>query len=833
MPATSLHSTYRLQLHDGFTFGDARAVVPYVADLGVSHLYLSPILQAASGSLHGYDVIDHAAVASGLGGPEGFGRLVGAAREHSLGVVVDIVPNHMAFAEPAYLNRPLWEVLRRGADASTAHWFDIDWAAGDGRLGLPMLGQPVADAVANGQLRVGEHDGQPVVRYHDQLFPLAEGTAPDAGAELDAAAMLDLLEAQHYRLADWRDKDEVLNYRRFFEVDKLIAVSVEDPDVFDATHGLLLDLHHRGLIDGFRVDHPDGLADPLAYLERLRDAVRPGTPIWVEKILIGAEPLPADWPTAGTTGYDALRAITGALVDSTPEAADAVRTAWDTGGTGAGGEPSLHVVERASKRDVLELSFRPETARLARRAGAARPDLDAGRLYDATFELLAAAEVYRAYIRPGHPVPDVSRRLLDRARDVAAGERPDLTAELDALVALARLEGPADGGSAEAATDFVIRLQQTWGPVMAKGVEDTTFYRYHRLIALNEVGGDPDLLTTGGPGVLHDWAARQQALWPQGLVALSTHDTKRSEDVRARILAVAGDPAAWRACSEAAHRAARAGGVDGAIDGPTVHLVWQTLLGTMPIEAARLEGYLTKALREAKERTGWLAPDAAYEQAVLDFAERHRAAGPLHDALRAALDDNVDAITALTLGQQVLQLTLPGVPDTYQGCEAVDLSLVDPDNRRPVDYPTRADLLDRLTAAAPASTTALAGPTPAERLSASKLRLVTALLRLRRERPELFDAAARYQPLATDVEHVVAYARGPARGSPGLVAALTRAPASLARRGGWTDQRVELPEGRWLDVVTGARLDGGERDCRELFAQWPVTVLVRRERGEP
>lgn len=811
-------------MHDGFSFADARAIVPYLADLGISHLYLSPILQAATGSLHGYDVVDHTAVASGLGGVEGFEALLTAARERGLGVIVDIVPNHMAFAEPAYLNRPLWGVLRHGPGAAQARWFDIDWAAGDGRLGLPVLGQPLADAVAGGELHVDAHQGESVVRYHDQVLPLADGTAPAASAVVDTAAMLELLDRQHYRLADWRAKDEVLNYRRFFEVDRLIAVRVEDPAVFDATHALLLELHHRGLIDGFRVDHPDGLADPLVYLERFRDAVRPGTPVWVEKILIGDEALPAQWPTAGTTGYDALRAITAALVDATPEAADAVRTAWEDD---ARGEPSLHVVERTSKRDVLELSFRPETARLARRAAEARPDLPADGLAQATFELLAAAEVYRAYVRPGYPVPDLSRQRLDRARELAAGERPELETELDALVALARLDGPGPGGSEDAATDFAIRLQQTWGPVMAKGVEDTTFYRYHRMIALNEVGGDPDLLTTGAPGVLHDWAARQQAHRPQGLVALSTHDTKRSEDVRARILAVAGDPDAWRACSTTAHREAARADAAGQLDGPTVHLVWQTLLGTMPIEAARLQGYLTKALREAKERTGWLTPDAGYERAVLDFAERHRAAGPLHDALRAALDDNVDAITALTLGQKALQLTLPGVPDIYQGCEAVDLSLVDPDNRRPVDYPTRADLLDRLTAAAPASTAALAGPTPAERLSASKLRLVTALLRLRRERPGLFDADATYQPLATSAEHLVAFARGAGAGPLGLVVAVTRAPVWLARSGGWTDQRVELPDGPWVDVVTGATRDGGVHECRELFAQWPVTVLAR------
>lgn len=833
----ALTGTYRLQLHHEFTFVDAQAVVPYIAELGASHLYLSPILQAASGSLHGYDVIDHSAIAHGLGGLSGFEALVDTARQHGLGIVVDIVPNHMAFVAPEYVNRPLWQVLREGRGAATASWFDIDWEAGHGRLGIPVLACPLDRVIADGDLHLGLHEAEPVLRYHEHVFPLAPGTAPaglTAGdTRLTPAGWAQLLGQQHYLLADWRTKDEVLTYRRFFEVDRLIAVRVEEPAVFEQTHALLLDLHHRGLIDGFRIDHPDGLTDPLAYLRRLRAALRPGTPLWVEKILIGDEPLPADWPTAGSTGYDALRAITAALVDVTPDAVDVVHRTW----LDAGGEPSLSVTERTCKRLVLAESFQPESARLARAASEARPDLEPGRVREATVELLAAAEVYRAYVRPGQPIPEESRRLLRRAHHEALAERPELGAELDALLALALTEplpqGPAheaaDARAADAAAlDFAIRLQQTWGPVMAKGIEDTTFYRFHRLVALNEVGGDPDLLSTQPLPILHAWAARQQAHWPQGLVALSTHDTKRSEDVRARLLAVAGDPVAWRECAQVAARAADAAGVDAV----AAHLVWQTLLGVLPIEAGRLREYLVKALREGKERTSWRAPEQDYERAVVEFAESHRVDGPLHEAVTTALNVHQDTIASLTLAQKALQLTLPGVPDIYQGCELLERSLVDPDNRRPVDFAERARLLaesaEPLPSAASEGADGSGCHDPASALSRRKLLLVHRLLTLRRDHPAVFGDRSSYTPLATDVEHLVAFARGRAE-RPEVVVAATRAPVALARRGGWGADTVELPSGPWRDVLTDLPVEGGVRGCAELLAHGPVAVLVRSD----
>ncbi len=320
-------ATYRLQLHAGFTFADAEDLVPYLADLGVSHLYLSPVLQAVPGSAHGYDVVDHTRISSELGGLDGLERLAATARADGLGLVVDVVPNHMALVAPESTNRPLWDVLAHGRQAAHAHWFDVDWDALDGRIGLPVLWEPIQDVLAQGDLRLGEENGERVIRYHDHVFPVAEDTW-DGAADAD---VVDVLARQHYRLAGWRERDTVLNYRRFFDVDSLIAVRVEEPDVFEATHSLLLDLNQRGLVEGFRIDHPDGLADPGGYLHLLRSQVRPGTAVWVEKILEGDERLP-DWACDGTTGYDAAKAVSAALVDRAT--APALTHAWvEAGGT--------------------------------------------------------------------------------------------------------------------------------------------------------------------------------------------------------------------------------------------------------------------------------------------------------------------------------------------------------------------------------------------------------------------------------------------------------------------------------------------------------------------
>jgi (1->4)-alpha-D-glucan 1-alpha-D-glucosylmutase len=793
LPVTA---TYRLQLHAGFTFADAESVVPYLSELGVTHLYLSPVLQAAPGSMHGYDVLDHTRVSEELGGEAGLRSLARQARDHGLGIVVDVVPNHMAVVTPEHANAPLWDVLAHGRQAAHAHWFDVDWDALDQRIGLPVLGAPLEEAVASGELRLertaGDAYGGPVLRYYEHVFPVADGTW-DGDPDADVLAVH---ERQHYRLAFWREKDSVLNYRRFFDVDTLIAVRVEEPDVFEATHRLLVDLNHQGLVEGLRIDHPDGLADPAGYLERLRAALLPGTGIWVEKILEGDEQLPP-WACDGTTGYDAAKAVAAGLLDGA--SAPALQQAWAS----TGGDPSLEHTIAVSKRLVVDEVLVPERRRLLRQARQLLPDADPERLGEALAELLVSGGVYRAYVRPGQPLDDASRARMQRALDVAVESRPDLKDELQGLV------GAACDPVGDAAVDFAVRLQQTWGPVMAKGIEDTAFYRWHRLVALNEVGGDPGLLDDASAELLHGWAAHQQRHWPLGMTTLSTHDTKRSEDVRARLLAVAGDADDWQRCTAAFADAAAAGATP--VDAPTAHLVWQTIAGVGPLAEERLSGYLTKALREAKQHTSWLSPDPDYEAAVMELAARATSPGELADLLATLVDRNRSAVRALVLGQKLLQLTLPGVPDTYQGCELVDLSLVDPDNRRPVDYDDRRRRLEHIRTGAPRD------------LSDEKLLVTHRALLARKEARECFGERGDYQPLTGSSRHVLGFVRG------GEVATLvTRAPARLEASGGWGEATVTLPDGLWRDELTDAVHGGAENRCADVFADYPVALLRRQ-----
>jgi len=791
-------STYRLQLHADFGFAAAAAQVPYLADLGVSHLYLSPVLQAAPGSMHGYDVVDHSSISDDLGGEAAFVDLAETAHRHGLGVLVDVVPNHMALVAPEHLNRPLWEVLRAGREAPTAHWFDVDWDAGDSKLALPVLGGSPADVMAAGELVLDDLDGEPVVRYHEHVFPVAPGTA-DPGGDLAAT-----LARQHYRLACWRDKDSVLNYRRFFDVDGLIAVRVEEPDVFDATHRVLLDLHARGLVDGFRIDHPDGLADPQGYLQRLRDATG-GAWVLVEKILEPGEALPRSWPCAGTTGYDAMLAVQTALVD--PAAAPALDRAW----ADAGGDPDLVRVAATAKREAVDGMFAAEVDRLCRAALAATGRTDAARLRAALVEVLVAVDVYRAYVRPGQRVDAESAQRLEHARRRAHENRPDLVDEVDLLVDLAADSEP---GSA-AAADFVVRLQQTCGPVMAKGIEDTTLYRWHRLVALNEVGGDPSLVAKADPEAMHTWAAEQQRDWPLGMTTLSTHDTKRSEDVRARLLALAGDPGLWQETAAPFLDAAD----DAHVDRPTAFLLSQTLVGAWPLTRERLHDYLRKAMREAKVHTAWVDGDPGYEARVLDLADRALEPGPMRTAVDTAVEACTGATRATVLAAKLLQLCLPGVPDVYQGAELVTDSLVDPDNRRPVDFDRRRRMLGDLDA----------GPATLGGLDEQKLLVTSRALRLRRRLPAAFGARGTYTALQTSTEHATGFVRGDEDASSGTVACVvTRAPARLLARGGWADDdRVTLPSGPWTDVLTGAEHRGGETPCGKLFGVLPVALLER------
>jgi (1->4)-alpha-D-glucan 1-alpha-D-glucosylmutase len=805
-------STYRLQLTPTWGFAAAREILGYLHSLGVTHLYLSPVLQAAPGSTHGYDVVDHGRISEELGGEQALRDLAGHAHELGMGVVVDVVPNHMAVPSPASANAALWSVLRDGPSSDFARWFDVDWAAQDQAILMPVLGQRIGQCLADGEIAFDDSGAQPLLRYYDHVFPVRPGT--------EDLALPELLERQWYRLAHHKVGQDELNYRRFFDVDGLAAIRVEDPVVFDATHELLLQLYDDGVIHGFRIDHPDGLTDPRGYLRRLR-AAAPDSWIVVEKILEGLGPddesLPEDWPVDGTTGYDTLNRTMGVLIDRA--GADALTSQWVEVA-----DDDLRDYQRVvsdAKRDVVANVLRAELSRLAGLAHAicnddiSLRDITQRSLRDALEELLVSFPSYRAYVVPGEDPAPESVALLDHAHHDAAAARPDLVDELGVLrdLALLRVGRPGDLRRDE----FCVRFQQTCGPVMAKGVEDTASYRWLRLTALNEVGGDPSALGLPADDV-HSWFGRQQERSPHGMTTLSTHDTKRSEDARARLAALAEAPDLWHELVEQWESELD---TDTRLpDAATRYLLWQSAVATWPITSERLGDYLVKATREAKRHTSWTNVDEDYERCVLGLVDYVMDGGWFHDSIDAAVA-SLDAVASvISLAQKAVQLTAPGVPDVYQGCELIDRSLVDPDNRRPVDYQRRARMLADLDSW---TDQLLRGSTSwQDSVDASKLALTAQVLRLRRRRPEAFGAGATYRPMATTSAHVFAFLRGD-----DAATIVTRRPAALAALGGWGEQRVVLPPGQWRDVVTGTTSHGGEQPLADVLAHLPATVLER------
>lgn len=804
-------STHRLQLEPDFTLDDAAALVDYVADLGVTHLYLSPILQATVGSKHGYDVTDHSRVAEGIGGDAAYARLVERAHAAGLGIVVDVVPNHMTTPTPLSLNVPLWAVLREGRTSPYAVWFDVDWDAQGGRLLLPVLGSALDEVLAAGEIALGEQDGEPVVRYYDHVFPVAPGT--DLGLPLT-----ELLDAQHYRLASWTVGDSELNYRRFFDVTSLIAVRVEEPSVFDATHARLVEGIRSGSIDGLRIDHPDGLADPEGYLARLAEATD-DTWVVVEKILEGHEPLPHSWKTAGTTGYDAMLRVGGLFVD--PSGAEPLSALSDQL---LGERQDLDAIVAESKRWVVTVMLETEVSRLMRLVARARPDLEKAPAREVLEAMLVGMDRYRVYIRPGHPRGGLSAEPLELALQRGAG---DGYAGLDrecaeGLVDLALGEGPVED---EAARDeFVVRFQQTCGPAMAKAIEDTAYYRYVRLVGLNEVGGDPRQVGLN-TGEFHRFAEHLLDTWPQTMTTLSTHDTKRSEDVRARLFVLAERPEAWAAWVRTARELATAWRAD-ELDVLTEYFLWQTVVGAWPISEERLQAYALKAIRESKVHTRWTEPNEAYEAAVARFVTGVTSTPEAVAHVESWVESTRLETRANLLGQKLVQLTMPGIPDVYQGTDLVDLSLVDPDNRRLVDYDERRDRLARLDG----------GAAPAD-LSDEKLLVTAAALRTRRGWPECFTGEdATYTPLVTTSEHAVAFARGTAAAVE-VVTVVTRLAGRLADTGGFGDATVDLPAGVWSDAVSARTFSGGSVRLADLVGGdasgdraregLPVALLVR------
>ncbi|EHK81292.1 malto-oligosyltrehalose synthase [Rhodococcus pyridinivorans] len=772
-------STYRLQMRgDECTFADAVALLDYLDALGVSHVYLSPVLSATIGSTHGYDVVDPGTVSESLGGREGLERLSREARARGMGLVVDIVPNHVGVADPRQ-NAWWWDVLKHGSGSRYASFFDLDLAGDngvDGRIALPVLGSD--DAVQ--ELTVDRSGDEPMLAYYDKRFPIAPGTDEGTGEEVHAR--------QAYRLVAWNSG--LIGYRRFFTVDDLAAVRVEDPAVFDATHEQVASWIADDLVDGIRVDHPDGLADPSGYLARLREVIGPERWLVIEKILGDAEPLDATLPVDGTTGYDALGELSTVFVDPSGESE---LNALSRRFTGAEGDaPWLHAREHDLKRSVLGSGLAPEVRRLVRaiRRETGDTGCDDAALREAVMAVAAQLPVYRADYAPLATL--VPRIVGDLARTQPA---------LDpALAVFAR--AMALGGEAAS------RFGQVCGAATAKAVEDCLFYRAARLISLQEVGGQPGRFSAT-PAEFHlAWTQRARH-WPRAMTTLSTHDTKRSEDVRARIGVLSQVADVWSRRLGQWNESAPA-------PDPAIGLfLWQTLFGVWPLDGAvtdelreRVHAYAQKALRENGTRTTWTEVDEEFETAVGSWLDAV-IDGPVAGELTAFVTEVEPHVAAVSCGQKLLQLLGPGVPDVYQGTELWDDSLVDPDNRRPVEFDVRRRLLD-----APDSAPA-------------KFTIVRTALRLRRERPASFVGGAYVPVLATGpaAEHLLAFGRGPAPDDLDVLAVASLRTVALSRSG-WKDTTVDLPDGDWSDALTRRSFTGRVR-VADLLDSQPVAALVR------
>ncbi|MEY2567988.1 MAG: (1-_4)-alpha-D-glucan 1-alpha-D-glucosylmutase [Actinomycetota bacterium] len=883
-------STYRLQLRPGFGFDEAAAVAPYLAELGVTHVYCSPYLQAAPGSTHGYDVVDHSRVNEELGGAEAHARMVKAFEQHGLGQVLDIVPNHMAIAGRD--NRWWWDVLENGPASMYARYFDVDWDPPESKLRdrvlLPVLGDHYGRVLEAGEMELVREAGAFVVRYHEHEAPVAPRSLDDlleraahrcGSAELeslaagfgrlpiatlrdrvnidarhrdkevlrgqlarllddehDVAAAVDavvadlnrdadafdaLLERQNYRLAYWRTAQEELDYRRFFDITSLVGLRTEDELVFADTHALVLRWVREGQLDGLRIDHPDGLRDPEGYLTRLAEATG-GAWTVVEKILEPGEALRRSWPVAGTTGYDFLNRLGGLFVDPAGQAPfDALVAEL------AGEDPEWDAAVREKKDFVVRRVLAADVHRLAEafarvcESNRRFRDYTRRELIDALRAVVVAFPVYRAYVVAERGEVDdddvaVVTAAVARARESRTDIDGDLLSFLEDLLLL-RVTGVAEG-------ELVMRFQQLTGPAMAKGVEDTAFYTFVRLVSLNEVGGDPGRF---GVSVAAFHAANAEAAerWPATMLATSTHDTKRSEDVRARISLLSEIPGHWaetvRRWRTTNERHRRNGWPDPAAE----YLLYQTMVGAWPLELERALAYMEKATKEAKTHTSWTDPDPAYDEAVADFVRAVYADPDFGIDLEGFVARLTEPGHLTALSQQLLKLTSPGVPDVYQGTELWDLSLVDPDNRRPVDFDLRRQELTRLL------DTEVRMPHLSVQKSEGvgdihpKLLVTHRALRLRKERPDLLGPGASYEPLhatGASAEHAVAFVRGG-----GCAVVVPRLVLGLAARR-WRDTTLELPEGDWRDALTGAEVRGGLVAVGELLAEFPVALLVRR-----
>ncbi|HEY1212833.1 MAG TPA: malto-oligosyltrehalose synthase [Bryobacteraceae bacterium] len=880
MPSTPI-ATYRLQLHADFGFEAAASVADYLYDLGISHAYSSPYLQAAPGSKHGYDVVDHHKVNEELGGSEAYDHFCKRLGEYGLGQVLDIVPNHMAIS--GRRNRLWWDVLENGPASRYSSYFDIDWQPSEEKLRnktlVPILGDHYGRVLNRGEITLARKGGEFFIKYFDHELPLAPlslapllasaaaqtgsdylafiadslsrlpkatstseadkterhrdkevirgllerlfGEVPFIAESMDSVvkrvnrdvdALDELLERQNFRLAYWRTAEQELGYRRFFDVNTLIGLRMEDPRVFADTHALILKWLREGVLDGIRIDHPDGLRDPRQYFRRLREEA-PHVWILAEKILEPGETLRSDWPIDGTTGYDFLNEAGGLFVDPCNEEAF-TRIYADF----IGHEVEYDGVVRDNKQKVMREILGSDVNRLTTlfsdicESHRSRRDYTRMDVNRAIRELVANFPVYRSYVVPErNEITKDDVRSIMEAVDSAKKNRPELDGELfDFLgeVLTLKVRGARE-------SEFVMRFQQFASPVMAKGVEDTVFYAYGRLLALNEVGGDPGRFGVS-PEDFHAFCAANQKSHPKTMLASSTHDTKRSEDVRARISVLSEIPDQWKATVERWASMNEKYKKNGFPDRNTEYFLYQTMLGAWPIGTERLWPYLEKACREAKQQTSWITPNEEFETATREFLDALYQDKSFLQDFERFFHLILQPGRINSLSQLLLKLTAPGVPDIYQGTELWDLSLVDPDNRRPVDYELRRRLLSNVCQMD------VKQIWEGMEEGLPKLWTVYHALRTRRKHMEAF--AGEYRVLnaaGSKAKHLIAFMRGR-----DVVVLAPRLVLQLGNN--WENTTVELPAGNWRNELTRAPVTGGTVRLRELLEAFPTALLTRK-----
>jgi (1->4)-alpha-D-glucan 1-alpha-D-glucosylmutase len=858
--------TYRLQLHAGFTLGDAERILPYLAALGVSHVYLSPCLQAFPASMHGYDVCDPGRISADLGGEAAWESFVATARTQKLGILLDFVPNHMSASQ----YNPWWDdVLARGPYSKFAGYFDIRTAPHEPyKVHICTLAHAYGESLEKGELVIEAHGGRPRIAHFDNSWPLAAASwgallddpdprarecftelielqsavspseadrarhassleraeallAEAAGSGRLAAAIertredpprLDaILQRQFFALHSWKLAGELTNYRRFFDVSGLVGLKVEAPAVFEAAHARVGRMISEGQIEGLRLDHPDGLKDPLGYFERLRTLLPEGR-LYVEKILENDERLPEDWPIDGTVGYEFMAKVNRLWMDDRR-----IDAFTGTYADFTGHPVNFAALVRAKKREIVESTFSGDLDRLSAaalaiaRADWRTRDLSPRRLREALANVTAAIGVYRTYRTAGALSPCDERVFAEAVQSARMSAPPNSGGSaFDFLTALFN-KPKLDAAEAE----FIARWQQLAPAVTAKGVEDTTFYLFDRLVSCNEVGSAPSLMGISAEK-FHEFCHALSERWPRNLLATSTHDNKRSEDVRTRISLLSEIPDRWAEALHLWSQLTAPAWNNRTPDRHAEYLLYQTLIGAWPLSQERCWQYMLKACREAKMRTSWHEPNTGYEENIRGFVDGVYHTPEFLESLEAFIAPLILPGRINSLAQTLIKMVAPGVPDFYQGSELWDLSLVDPDNRRPVDFELRGQLLDRCRA--------LSAEDAMQDWDSGlpKLWLTTRLLELRRRRPRDFLPQSGYQPLVAQGAHLgnlLAFQRGD-----NLIAVVPR--FNMTVNGDWGDTLLPLPRGVWANTFTDARLQGGVSPA-DLFGAFPVALLAR------